>query len=110
MSSKKFAVFWADSAQQDLADIIEYISLDSLQSAEKIFHEIKNYAMKLENFPERGRFVPELHYHNIDNYRELIMTPWRLIYRIDEKKVYVIAFIDGRRNLEDILLKRILNR
>jgi hypothetical protein len=42
-------------------------------------------------------------------YRELIELPWRIIYKIEEDKVFVLAVIDGRRNMEDILLDRFVN-
>ena len=41
-------------------------------------------------------------------YRELILGPWRLIYRLDRGQMYVLAVIDGRRNVEDLLLRRLM--
>jgi len=108
MTSKKYTVYWTKIAQDDFIEIIEYISLDSQSIAEEIFEKIKKHTMKLENFPERGRIVPELDFHNINNYRELIITPWRIIYRIEEQKVYILSMIDSRRNFEDIILKRLM--
>ena len=108
MTSKKYTVYWTKIAQDDLIEIIEYITLDSLNTAEEIFEKIKKQTIKLENFPERGRTVPELDFHNISNYRELIITPWRIVYRIEEQKVYILSMIDSRRNFEDIILKRLL--
>lgn len=108
MTSKKYTVYWTKIAQDDLIEIIEYISLDSLDTAEEIFEKIKKQTIKLESFPERGRSVPELDFHNISNYRELIITPWRIVYRIEEQKVYILAMIDSRRNFEDIILKRLI--
>jgi addiction module RelE/StbE family toxin len=108
MITKKYTVYWSKIAQDDLIEIIEYISLDSYNIAEDIFKKIKKQTIKLENFPERGRTVPELDFHNINNYRELIITPWRIIYRIEEHKVYILAVIDSRRNFEDIILKRLM--
>jgi len=108
MASKRYTVYWSKIAQDDLVDIIEYISLDSYENAEVIFKKIKEQTVKLESFPERGRTVPELEFHNITNYREIIITPWRIIYRIEEQKVYVLSVIDSRRNFEDIILKRIM--
>ena len=108
MTFKKFTVYWTKIAQDDLIEILEYISLDSQNIAEEIFEKIKKQTIKLENFPERGRTVPELGFHNINNYRELIITPWRIIYRIEERKVYILSVIDSRRNFEDIILKRIM--
>jgi len=107
MISKQYTVYWSKIAQDDLLEIIEYISLDSYNIAEEIFEKIKKQTIKLENFPERGRTVPELDFHNINNYRELIIVPWRIIYRIEEHKVYILAVIDSRRNFEDIILKRL---
>ena len=39
---------------------------------------------------------------------ELLIKPWRLIYRIDPKTVWVLALLDGRRQLDDLLLERFL--
>jgi len=108
MNSKKYIVFWSKIAQDDLVEILEHIVLDSQIIAEEVFKKIKKETIKLENFPERGRTVPELDFHNIHNYRELIITPWRIIYRMEERKVHILAMIDSRRNFEDIILKRLL--
>ena len=110
MAAKKFTVYWTASARIDLIEIIDYIFEDNPDNAETIFQKIKDYSIKLAGFPERGRIVPELKFHNIETYRELIISPWRLIYRIEEKKVYILAFIDGRKNFEDILLQRIMRK
>mgnify|MGYP001458285111 CR=1 FL=1 len=108
MTSNTFTVYWTQSAQNDLIDIIDYISLDSYDIANQKFTLIKNHAVKLEKNPTRGRIVPELLLYNIDNYRELIISPWRMIYKIEASDVYIIALFDGRRNFEDILLRRII--
>ena len=44
----------------------------------------------------------------IRQYRELITTPYRLIYRVRSRDVLVLAVLDARRNLEDVLLDRLL--
>ena len=63
----------------------------------------------LDSIPRRGRVVPELARFEITTYREILLRPYRLMYRIDGKRVSVVGFFDGRRNLEDVLLAR-LNR
>ncbi len=57
--------------------------------------------------PERCRIVPELKEQGILQYRELIVKPWRIIFRIAEKKVYALSVLDSRRNIEEILLERL---
>ncbi len=104
---KKYEVIWSNIAEKDLIDIVEYISADSPSTALKSFKNIKQKASKLYSFPERGRVVPELRDQGIVQYRELIISPWRVIYRISEKSVYVLSVLDARQNIEDILLRRL---
>jgi len=106
--TRKYNVLWANVAEKDLIGIIEYIAEDNLTNAIKVFEKIKKKASSLCLSPERGRIVPELRDHGIILYRELIVAPWRIIYRISNKKVYVLLVIDSRQNVEDILLKRLI--
>ena len=103
---KNYKVIWTKSAKKDLEEIIDYISLDSIEKAFEQFKKIKEKAKKLSTFPGQGRIIPELSRQNIIKYRELIVSPWRIMYKIEGNIVYVMAVIDGRRNIEDILLKR----
>lgn len=106
---KKYQVVWAKVAENDLTNIIEYIAEDSTSNALKILNKIKEKASNLYHSPKRGRVKPELGDFGIFQYRELIMPPWRIIYRIAEEKVFILAILDSRQNIEDILLKRFLN-
>jgi len=104
----KYKIIWTSVAENDLKNIIEYISVDSPQNAIKILEKIKKKASNLYTLSERGRIVPELQGQGILQYRELVIPPWRLIYRIDERKIYVLSVIDSRQNVEDILLNRLI--
>ncbi|OEU64254.1 MAG: plasmid stabilization protein [Desulfobacterales bacterium S5133MH16] len=107
--SQEYNIIWADIAEKDLKNIIEYIADDSPLNAQKVFKKIKEKASSLYSFPDRGRLVPELKEQGILQYHELIHSPWRIIYRISGNTVYVLSVLDARRNIEDILLKRLLN-
>ena len=107
--NKKYDIVWSNIAENDLKNIIEYIADDSPPEASKIFKRIKNRATSLHTFPERGRIVPELRDQGILQYRELIISLWRILYRISEKNVLVLSVLDSRRNIEDILLRRLTN-
>jgi toxin ParE1/3/4 len=104
----KYEIIWTHVAENDLINIIEYISVDSPQNALKIFIKIKQKASNLYTLPERGRIVPELQSQGIFQYRELVIPPWRLIYRIAEREIFVLSVIDSRQNVEDILLNRLV--
>ncbi len=103
---KKFRVEWSRAASTDLINIIEYIAEDSTTAAISILEKIRSKCESLSQSPERGRIVPELKEYGIDSYHEIILKPWRIIYRISDNKIYVLAVIDSRRNIEDILIER----
>ncbi len=105
---REFEVIWAETAENDLIDIIKYFIEDSYSNAVKIFKNIKNKANSLNLLPQRGQIVPELQEQGITQYRELIIFPWSLMYRIEEIRVFVVSVIDARLNVEDILLKRLI--
>jgi toxin ParE1/3/4 len=107
--NKKYHVVWSNIAENDLKNIVEYSADDSPSNALKIFKSIKQKASNLYTFPERGLIVPELRDQGILQYRELVISPWRIIYRISEKSVLVLSVLDSRRNIEDILLRRLTN-
>ena len=105
---KTYEVEWSKISEKDLVAIIEYIADDNPSRAYEVFQEVKRKASTLRSLPERGRIVPELQDQGITQYRELVIPPWRIIYRISERKVYVLSVLDSRRNIEDILLKRLI--
>ena len=105
---KRYAVAWAITARADLEEIAAYIAEDTPVNALKTVERIEARAQALTMLPMRGRIVPELHWHGIVTFQELIERPWRLMYRIDGTTVYVVGVLDGRRQLEDLLLARFL--
>jgi plasmid stabilization system protein ParE len=106
---KVYDVTWSETAEKDLIAIVDYIADDSLPRAYEIFKDIGKKASSLRTFPDRGRVVPELQEQGITQYHELIIPPWRIIYRVSEKRVYVLAVLDSRRSVEDILLRRLID-
>ena len=105
--SLQYKVSWASIAESDLNNIIIYIAEESPTNALNILNKIKEKASSLKHFPERGRVVPELQDQGINLYREIVISPWRIVYRISGKKVYVLTVFDSRQNAEDVLLKKL---
>lgn len=104
---KKYQVAWAEIAQYDLKQVIDYIAIDSPGTASRILHKFKQQVSALYTMPDRGRIVPELKEQGIHTYRGIIIAHWRVIYRISDTTVFVLSVIDSRRNVEDILLDRL---
>lgn len=101
-------IVWADPAVEDLQDVADYLLEDSPAAAETFVDRVDEVVAQLASHPKLGRVVPELERHNITRYRELIIAPWRLFYRSERLRVHVLVVIDGRRNVEDILLRRLM--
>lgn len=106
---KQFDVVWTKSAILDLEQVIEYIKIDSLDISKNFFFEIKSECSNLYYFPQRKRIVPELQQIGIIKYREIIYKTWRIIYKIDNTKIYILLVVDSHRDLEDILFQRLIN-
>jgi addiction module RelE/StbE family toxin len=107
---KKYFVQWTEPAREDIDEIIDYISLTNPTYAVKILDKIEEHVKQLDMLPGRYRIVPELERYGYLMYREIIVDYWRIIYKIEDKFVYIMLVIDGRRNLEDLILKKIVLR
>lgn len=105
---KRYSVRWAAVARDDLERIVSYIALNSVPSALKVASRIEELAGSLHAFPGRGHVVPELARHGIREWLEVSEPPWRLVYRVDKRKVEIVALVDGRRSLEDLLFERLM--
>ena len=105
---KTLEILWATVAERDLLGIVEYVAEENPGAALGILDRSRVSAARLSRSPRRGRVVPELLDQGISRYREIVIRPWRVIYRVEAEKVYVVAVIDGRRNVEDVLLARLL--
>jgi plasmid stabilization system protein ParE len=108
--AEKYHVKWSAPAREDINEIIDYISQTNINYAVKILDKIENHVKQLDLFPERYRIVPELERYGYLLYREIIVDYWRVIYKIENNFVYIMLVIDGRRNLEDLILKKIILR
>jgi len=104
---KNYRLEWTRSAEVDLETVIDFIARSNPQNALQILQKIRVKATTLKQGAMRGRKLPELSYIGGLPYRELIITPWRLIYQIDNNSVQILGFFDGRRDLEDILYERL---
>ena len=107
---EKYIIKWAAPARNDLDEIIEYIAQSNITYAVKILDKIEQAVKKLDTSPKRGRIVPELERYGYVLYREIIVDYWRIMYKIENDIVYIMVVIDGRRNVEDIILKKIIIR
>jgi toxin ParE1/3/4 len=104
-----FAVFLTNDAARDLAELYDYIALhDAYREADYVLGQIEKTFSRLSEFPERGAYPKELLALGIREYREVFFKPYRIIYRVLEKNVYILLIADGRRDMQSLLQRRLL--
>ena len=86
---------YKQEAKEDLKEIKEYISRDSIYYANKTTEEIMNKVTYLSMFPYMGRKVPE---YNNSNLRELIYKSYRILYKINSK-IYILNIFHHSRDI-----------
>jgi toxin ParE1/3/4 len=106
----KHEIIWSKDAGDELAEIISYIKYNTGKlTAEKIYTKIMNKVKQASENPEGRRIAPLLREFGINYIHQLNINPWIIFYKVTGKKMEIISIIDGRRNLEEILYKKILN-
>ncbi len=106
--SKTYKLKWTTNAKSDLLNIVAYIKKDSPSIANDVYLKLRETAHSSNFFPLKGRVVPELHKEGITLYREVISAPWRIIYKVGNDTVYIMAILDSRQNVEELLLQKLL--
>jgi toxin ParE1/3/4 len=91
-------VHWTNNAIEHLANIYEYIALNSPTYAKQMVDRITRRSTQIANQPYSGRMVPE---YQAEDIRELIENPYRIIYRVKQDQIDVLAVIHGARLLPD---------
>ena len=104
-----FLVQLTDDAVCDLEDICDYIEQhDAPSKADHVLEQIEQAFSDLAKNPRRGNYPKELLDIGIREYREIFFKPYRIIYRVMEQNVYVLVIADGRRDMQTLLQRRLL--
>ena len=105
-----FVVFLTAAAARDLEEIYQYIALqDAPGKAEHVLTSIEKVFGSLSESPDRGAHPKELLALGIRDYREIFFKPCRVIYRVLGNVVHVFLIADGRRDMQTLLQRRLLD-
>ena len=103
---EEWQVIWTEPAFNDLCEIVKYISQDSEFYASTVAQKIYDTAESLTAFPFRGRVVPELGRQDI---REIFSQSYRIIYKIKQDRVAILAIVHFSRDLWKLIKQRLGN-
>jgi toxin ParE1/3/4 len=103
-------IIWSKDAGDELIEIISYIKYNTGKiTAEKIFTKIINEVKKASENAAGRRISQLLKNLGINNIHQLNINPWTIFYKVENNLMQIISIIDQRRNLEEILYKKILD-
>jgi len=105
----RFEVRWTRAAAADLDEIVDWIAAhDSQARAEHVAGRIEAAVGALARHPHRGAHPRELAEAGLSEFRETSFKPYRIIYRVLGRRVFVYLVADGRRDMQALLVRRLL--
>ncbi len=106
---KRYRVRLADEAAQDLIDIYRDVAgHDSVEAADDLLDELETPCTTLSAMPQRGHIPPELDRVAVTTCQEVHFKPYRVIYEVIGSEVFVHCVLDGRRDMQALLERRLL--
>lgn len=96
-------VIWTEPALQELDEIADYISLDNPRAAKKLVQTAFERIEHLVTHPKSGKKVGEL---TPSIYREIVLPPCRIFYRLENEILYIIHVIREEQLLHPEILKK----
>jgi len=94
-------IIWTEPALDNLNDIAEYIAVSNPYAAKQMVENVFGKVQRLEQFPDSGRVPEEI--SNL-NYREVVVNPCRVFYKVERDTVYTLHVMRQERDLRRFLL------
>lgn len=94
-------IIWTQPAIDNLEEIAEYIAISNPIAARQVVASVLSAVERLEIHPDSGRIPPEI--ENL-NYREAVVNPCRVFYKLDANKLFILFVMRQERDLKKFLL------
>jgi len=89
-------IIWSPLAMDKASEIAGYIAQDKPSAAKRWINKVFEKVEKLKFSPQIGRVVPEI---SDDKFRELIYGNYRIIYRMEIKRISILTIRHGKQIL-----------
>lgn len=104
-----FEVLLSEDAERDIEDIYRYVArYDSVEKADILLAALEETCLGLSELPGRGNVPKELYILGMTEFREVHYEPYRVIYRIVGRRAVVYCVLDGRRDMQSLLQRRLI--
>lgn len=95
------SLIWTEPAISDLDELADFIALENADAARRFVQRVFDAVSRLEKFPLSGKCPKEL---PEGRYREIVVPPCRIFYRVAKTAVYVLHVMRSERVLRVELL------
>jgi toxin ParE1/3/4 len=95
-------LIWTEPALAELDEIAEYIALDNPKAASRFVEKVLDKVERLQAHPMSGKRPAELKH---TEYREVVVAPCRVFYRVEKDDVYLLCVMRSERLLRHYLLQ-----
>ena len=95
-------LIWTEPALADLEGITGYIALENTAAASRFVQKVFDRVERLSLYPKSGKRPPEL---AGTHYREVIVAPCRILYRVEKEDVFILYLMRSERLLRSYLLQ-----
>lgn len=95
-------IIWTEPALNELDEIADYISLDNPKAAKDLVRSAFEKIEQLSSHRQSGKVVEEF---DSSIYREIVLPPCRIFYRLENEFVYIIHVIRDEQLLHFDILK-----
>jgi toxin ParE1/3/4 len=105
----KHQVLVVAEAEEDILDIYRYVlTQDGRERADYVLRKLQDVCRSLVTLPRRGHIPPELERIGVFDFLETHFKPYRIIYQVVGRKVFIQCVLDGRRDMQELLERRLL--
>ena len=94
-------IIWTEPVLADLGQVAEYIAIDNVPAAKKLVALVFTKVERLADYPESGRVPDELEGLK---YREVVVPPCRIFYRIEADQVFILYVMRQERDLRRLMI------
>ena len=106
---KRFQIVLSSAALSDIQGIDVWLTeQEGVDRSDSIVADLLESIERLSHLPNRGTIIPEFEGLVYPLYRQRIRHSYRIIYRVDENRIHVVAVIHQRRDLKSALRSRLL--
>jgi len=91
-------VYWTRNAKRELRAVHDYIAQNSPAYARAMVDRITRKTEQLGRWPRLGAQVPE---YSDESIREILVLPYRVIYRVRESRIQILSVVHSARQLPD---------